>query len=305
MAFKKPTSASTNGVNFFDDGFYNAGGIIPEGDYALELNVQMFTATNKQGVAKGAPRLGVMITFYPLVETGEDPKQKFYSMGSNAHLSFQPNPETGKGLVPVPGGPATGIPDSTNWAEFRRSLFDSGLPSGIVSNDLSVLDGIHVHINNVDPPDRSGFTSNMSETQEATGERKDGKIPVVTEIKDDGKPWEGTGGIPSATAKGKVAPKAAAPKVAPKVAPKAAPKAPADTDLETTALEATAEIFGSNPNGLSALKLRNLTFAALGGEKDETAQAIMSTYFDDDDALNNLIGQHGYTKAGPMVKPTA
>jgi hypothetical protein len=77
-------------------------------------------------------------------------------------------------------------------------MYDCGLPEGIFTNDLSVLDGIHVHTQNIlEPEDRKGFGSQTGEVAE---ERRSGLVPVVTEIKEDGKPWEGTGGIPEAAA---------------------------------------------------------------------------------------------------------
>lgn len=303
---KRPTPTPTaSGPNFGSLDFYVAGGGMPEGDYALEFIVLMFQAKKLTGANAGPERLGVQIKAHPLA--GGEPREQFYSMGGNAHLSFQPDPETGKGLVAVPGGPGSNLNNQTNWAIFLRSLYDSGLPIGIFENDLSVLDGVHVHMANIpEPEERKGFGA--SKTGEAGEERKPGLIAVVTEIKEDGKPWEGTGGLDIAAPK-------AAPKAGPKAvaapAKKAAPAPVAEEtgegeDVSEAAIQGTSSVLEKSPQGVTKLALRTGTFKAvnekLGGEM---ANAVINTYFGSDDTLNVLLGQLGYVVAGGQVKPQA
>jgi hypothetical protein len=100
---RKPVAAPpVEGVNFGQLAQYAGGFTLPEGDYALEFNVIMHQATDKNGVAKGDARLGVMIDAHPLA--GGEVFQQFMSMGSKAAQSFAPNPDTGKGVVAIPGG---------------------------------------------------------------------------------------------------------------------------------------------------------------------------------------------------------
>lgn len=291
-------------VSFGSLDMYVAGGGLPEGDYIWkDCTVLNYQAPANQTTGKQSPaRLGVMITLVPL--GGGDEKTQFYSMGSKAHESFQPNPETGKGVVAVPGGPAHNFNSSTNWAILLKSLRDSGLPEGIFVNDISVLEGMHVHMANIpEPAERAGF---QSKTGEAAEERKAGTIAVVTEIKDDGKPWEGTGGVPEETKaaakpNGKVAPKAAAPvaKVAPKAAPAAAPEPEVDTDVETAAISAISTVLEKFPKGCKKLVLRTSTFKAVNeSEGAEMAQAVTNTYFVDDATLNGILGQLGFAVKG-------
>lgn len=313
MAIQRRQAApppQAEGINFGDMGMYVQGGGMPEGDYALEFNVLNFQAVTQQGVNRGAPRLGVQVVAHSLTQPDEKPREQFYSMGSNADKSFAPDPDTGKGLVAVPGGPGTTLNNQTNWAIFLKSLYDSGLPQGIFTNDLSVLDGVHVHLANIpEPVERASF---QSKTGEAAEERKPGVIAVVTEIKDGGAPWDGGGGIPEA---GAPAPKAKAvaakPAVRAAVKPKAAPvAAPAEEEavdeeaVQDAALNAVTDLIEKSPDGITKLMLRTGTFkhvtASLSGDM---AQAVIDTYFGNDAALNTILGQLGYVVKGATVVP--
>jgi len=314
-------------VNFLDLGMYTAGGGLPEGDYALTFNVLMFQATKQNGQTAGPPRLGVMITAHSLTDPAAEPRDQFYSMGSNADKVFAPNPDTGKGLVRIPGATGGTLNNSTNWAMLLKSLHDSGMPSGLASNDLSVLDGIHVHMTNVpEPQERAGF---KSQTAEVTEERKAGTIAIVTEIKEDGKPWEGTGGIPEAApakapvkagikAPAKVAPAAAKPGVKPPVkpavkapakpvpAPAAEPEALDEETLAAYATDGLATVLGQNPNGVAKSSLRVNTLKYLTETYgEEVANSVVETYFADVASLNSIINGIGFNAAGIMVKPVA
>lgn len=304
-------------VSFGDLNNYAEGGFdIPEGDYAVVHTVQMFAGTKADGTKAGPERLGVMLDFYNLA-TDKDgnyidlkPTQKFLSMGSKADQSFAPDPETGKGIVPVAGGSGASMNNKTNWFLYLKSLYDCGLPVGVLDNDLTTIDGIHLHIQSVpEPEDRKGFGSKTGEVEQ---ERRVGKVPVATEIKDDGKPWEGTGGIPEAGAVPAVkAPAVAAPKT--KAGPKPVPaKAAApvavvaaeddDELLKATALTAMASVLEANPKGCAKVVLRTGTFKAI---KDEAmGNRVLETFFADEATLNLLIGALGYTASGMMVKPT-
>lgn len=306
---KKPAAApAPAGVNFGSADMYVAGGGLPEGDYVwTDLNVQIFEGF---GAVKGKPRLGVMITMQSLNDLTADPRQQFYSMGGSADKSFAPNPVTGKGLVAVPGGPGLTLNNQTNWAILRQSLMDSGLPEGVFTDDVSVLEGIWVHMHNQPAPEeRKGFGNKMAEVQD---DRKGpDNIAVVSEIKEDGKPWDGTGGLPEAApAVTKVAPKAAGPvKVAPKAAAKAAPvAAPVDEDVQSVAIAGVTSVLekAENANGCPKVRLRTGTFAAIkASHGDDMAQAVAEEYFATDDSLNALLGQLGYVVKGLQVVPAS
>lgn len=306
---KRAAAPAVVGVNFGDLGMYSGGNFVPDGDYIMFFNVQNYQPKGKDGSTKGPSRLGVVVDFYPFENPTEEGKHpQFYSMGSKADLSFAPNPETGKGVVPIPGAPATGFNDSTNWALLLKSLYDSSLPQGVFTNDFTAIDGIWVHVTNVDEPsERAGFQTNTGDV--ANQPRKNNKIAIVTEIKDDGKPWEGGGGLPEA-------PKAAAP--TPKAAPKpvsvpkpaAAPQATGldDADVENGAISALSELFTAKPKGCPRLLARNETFKyAKKASGEDMASAIISNYFEPgkEDQLAALLGSLGFAVNGNVIEPAA
>lgn len=323
------------GVNFFDDEFYAGGGFnLPEGNYALLFDVRNHAYTKKNGTL-GIPNLGVFVTAYPLIEGADntidfgDPLEQFYSMGGKAKLSFAPNPDTGKGIVAIPGAPSTTLPRLTNWDTLRKSLLDSGLPKGLISNDFTPLDGIWVHIQTVKAPEeRKTFGV---KTGEAEDEVRNDTISVVSEILADGRPWEGTGGLPEdaapaapapvaapvrrtgparAAAPAAPAPRAAAPRTA--AAPRgrvAAP--PADADVEQTdaeavldaALNAASAVLtrAENAKGMKKILLRTEAFKAVGDDPD-MQQAVMESHFTDE-TLPELLATLNYKIAGVQVVP--
>jgi hypothetical protein len=306
----KKTAAppAPTGINFGDLDMYVAGGGIPDGDYiARDFTVQMYQAKNAAGANQGPPRLGVMITYLPLADPKPDNERtQFYSMGGKADQSFAPNPETGKGLVAIPGAAGQTLNHSTNWAIYLKSLYDSGLPKGIFSNDLTPLDGVWVHVQNVpEPEERKGFA--QSQTGEAAGmpqEDRKRTIAIVTEIKEGGMPWEGGGGVPTngATPAAK-SPAKAAPKPAPAAAAPAADTADTE-DVHTAAIDGVSDVLTKKPNGCPRLALRTGTFNAVKAKHgEEMAGSVISTYFEGDaSALANLLGEVGYTVEGTNVK---
>lgn len=319
---------AVEGVNFGDLSFYTQGGGFPEGDYCLYFETQLFQAQTAQGVSRGPARLGVMVTAHSLTEAEEKPRTQFYSMGKNADKSYAPNAETGKGLIPVPGGPSSGPNNSTNWAIFLKSLYDAGLPQGVFTNDFTAIDGIHVHMQNTpEPEDRKAMRSATSEAQEEF--KGSGMIAIVTEIKETGMPWEGTGGLeapaPAAAAPVRRAPAAPAQAVgrvavaAPKaVAKPLARKAPApppppveevveDGGVEGVAQQAVSALLEANPKGMSRLALKTGAFKAISLDENygpDMATAVVDTYFVSDDALDSLIAPMGFSVQGTMVKVT-
>ena len=300
---------AVHGVNFGDLDMYVAGGGLPEDDYLMrELNVEMYQATTQAGVVRGPSRLGVMITFQSLTDPEADERKQFYSMGSNASKSFAPNPDTGKGVVPIPGGPGSTLNITTNWALFLKSLLDCGMPKGIFTDDCSVLEGAWVHISNVpEPEERKGFVRGAATGEAGVDEVKTpGTIAVVTEIKEGGYPWEGGGGepeeaaaAPARVAKGKAPPKAKAGKAAPRATEESEEEA-----IKAAALNGIATVLEKHPGGCPKLIFRTQTFKVIGdSEGAEMAQAVVETYFQSDESLGGLIAEVGYTLDGGKVVP--
>jgi hypothetical protein len=267
----------------------------------------MFQPTKQDGSNAGDAFLAVMLNCYPLA--GGEPLEHAVSMGQKAKNAFVPSAD-GKGLAPVPGGTG-GLSDQSNWGIFLKSMYDCGLPQGTFTNSLTTLDGVHVHVQNIPEPEGRKEMRARNKTGEAGGELKEDRarfISVVTEIKDDGKPWEGTGGLPDAAApKPKVGPKGIV-KGAAKAAPAPVADAGGDDDIEQAALAGITSVLEqpANANGMVKLKLRTGTFTAIkAAAGDDMAQAVQETYFSDDKTLNGLLGQLGYVLKGLQVVPQA
>lgn len=303
-------------VNFGSPSDYSIGGGFLEGDYALEFEALMHDYATKDGRAF-PPSLTVKVTCHPIGDPDVEAKINYYGMGKKAHESYQPNPDDGgKSLIAVPGGPGKPLYLSTNWGIFLKSLYDSGLPEEVFTNSFTTIDGVHAHMTNIpEPEDRKSFQNELNEGGEV---RRNKTIAVVTEIKEDGKPWEGTGGIPGAEDTPAPAPKAKAKTpaaAAPKAPAKPAAKAPAkpapaadvedvDSGVQDAAVSAFSTILGAKPAGVSKLVLRVESLKYLKKEADdEMATAVVDTYFENDELLNNLLGQLGYQVANNMIKP--
>lgn len=303
--------AASDGVGFGDIGMYAAGGFLPEGNYAMEHNVVMFAGQKATGAPTGPARLGVMLTAHSLTDPAAEPRNQFLSMGTNAHLSFAPNPDTGKGIVPIPNAQGSVLNNSTNWFIYLKSMYDCGLPQGIFTGDISVLDGVWVHVQNIpEPEERKGYGA---KTAEAAEERQARTIPIVTEIKDDGKPWEGTGGILAAGAApikangGLKAPTPARVAAGAKVIAKAPVKPQVteitEEDLAVIAGNGVTSVLEKNATGCTHLLLRTGTFKAVqASDGDDMAQLVLDTYFVSPDAINPILGQLGYVTDGKNVK---
>ena len=304
------TPPPVEGVSFGDLGMYVAGGGLPEGDYIIaDTQVLMYQAKNQQGVAKGPLRLGVLITFLPLADPkDEHAREQFYSMGTNADKSFAPNPTTGKGIVAIPGASGVTLNESTNWAILLKSLYDSGLPQGVFTNDTSVLEGTWVHVAPIpEPEERKTFRATAATGEAAQDQpNRPGTISVVTEIKDEGKPWEGSGGIPENVPAVKAA--TGKPSLVGKGKVNGSP-ATASVNVEeeiiTAAINGVSDVLEANANGCPTAKLKTEAFKAIkskfGGEP--IANQVVKDIFENKDAFANVLGQIGYQAVGLMVKP--
>lgn len=322
-----PVAVQDNRVAFGSLDFYVAGGGLPEGDYVWSnLQFQMYQAKNKAGASVGPERLGVMITMKSLTDPKMEDQSKFYSLGSNADKAYAPNTDdNGFSLVAKEGASAVRLNDSTNWSILLRSLYDAGMPEGIVTNSLEPLIGLWAHMGNVPEPEaRKGFVS-----ANATGEAglegqpqnaRPNTIAVVMEIKEGGMPWDGGGGLGGvsaeqakpAPAKQPVKAVAAAPKVNGPVAkaPPAPPTPPVsemdEDDVRLQAINALANVIGKFPKGVNKTILRTQAFKALKDESEDLAAAVYNNFFQSDEGTASLLGELGYElTAQGMVRPVA
>lgn len=299
----RKAAPAQEGVNFGSLDMYKAGGGLPEGDYMNTHTLVMHSGFG-QTTSNLPPRLGVMIDCVSLDDAGAEPRKQFYSLGGNADKSFAPD-ATGKMLVAVPGGPATSLNDQTNWAMYVKSLYDAGLPENLFTNDLSVIDGIHVHMANVPAPEaRKSFKSTIGEAAGLPNDQnRPQTVAIVTEIKDDGKPWEGTGGVPVAGKKAvpKAAVKAVAGKPVAAVA-KAKTQPEGDDDAESVATSAIADMIAKYPSGGTRVQFRVGAFGAVKAKHGaEMANTVITDYFGDDETLDSILNALGYQVSGDKI----
>lgn len=321
----KQAAPALEAVDFGSSDIYVAGAAFVEGNYALEFTIMRFAGFKN---TTGPLRLGCMVDCYSLTDPSAPKTQQFYGFGTKADDLFAPNPVTGKGIVKIPGKTgAYTLADSTNWNFFRESLLNSGLPEGIWTDDISVLDGIWVHMKNVPEPETRKTFANNKRVGEGGADQQvkgSGFIAVVSEILDDGKPWEGTGGLnvvsnggakPAAPAKAatKVAPAPVAAK-APAAVKRAVPTVVAppeptaeeavSDEVQAEALTAFEAIFKKYPSGVARTMLRaNLSKVV---PDPDTRTAIIEAYLNapaTDAALENLVADMGWTYDGNRVAP--
>lgn len=325
-----PPPKSGGSVDFGASSFYAGGFDLPPGQYALEFTLALVQRTNAAGQQVGAPSLRAVINAYPL--QGGPAHQFSIGLGGKAHESFMPS-EDGKGLEPVPGGPSVSVTDKSNWALFRKSMLDCGMPEGVLTNDLSVIDGTWVQTDLVPEPEerkgfRSGGATGESAMQQQEGQRASGsgKIPIVVEILEGGKPWEGTGGLPAEEGQALIeaapAPKASVRRTPTAVAPAARPASPAaaarpaarraaappppaqevaelSDEVKTAAINGMSVVLEKNPAGCTRVQLRTGTFSAISGsEGQEMANEVLNTVFGDDETLGLILGELGYALQG-------
>lgn len=317
-----PPPAMAEGVNFLDFGFYSGGFTLPPGKYVwTDISIRMYKP--EKSTNPTPPRLGALITMVPLADPKEANKHlQFYSFGTQADKSYQPN-ATGKGILPIPGAPASGLNNQTNWAILLKSLLDSGLPPGLATNDVSVLEGIWVDMTLIDEPlERASFVSNTAE--EAGQERKANKIAVVREVLagpwDAGNPggWpdqpvtfaEDTAGVAVQAPRTNGAPspvlvnRTLAPPPASVPTVNVISKGADETVLQA-AINGVATVLDGT-NSMSRLQLKNHTFSAVKtSQGEQMAAAVIASLFDDPQGLNTLLANVGYKVSGLQVVPAA
>lgn len=305
-----------------DPAFYSGGGInLPNGNYDwLDVQAVMFTPTKRDGSAsKSAPFLSVQVTMRD-DEQAEHVQQ--YSMGSSAHLSWMPDPESGTRIIPVPNGPASGLNNQTNWEMLRKSLMDAQLGEGFLTDDLSVLNGLRVYMANIpEPEERKGFGG--AKTGEVEEARRDRKVLVVQEIL--AMPGETEAPAAPAPPARTAAPRAAAPRAAAPAAaappartaarpparaaaPPPLPVAAAGEEVadDAAVLDAATAVLSlpGNSKGMAKLKLRAACFKSLNETVGpEETQRLMDTYWTDDETIAGIFNQLGYKVVGAEVKP--
>lgn len=85
--------------------------------------------------------------------------EQYYSIGDPER--YVPS-EDGTQVLPTNG--ATGLNTSSNGYQFMKSLVDSGVPADFVTTDISKIDGIKLHVQQVAQPKRAGLSDQKDRT---------------------------------------------------------------------------------------------------------------------------------------------
>lgn len=315
-----PPAQSGGSVAFGSDGFFTGALGLPEGNYAISFNTALYQPTKQDGTPSKTPAfLAVIGTFYPIDANGNslgEPTEHPLGCGTNAHESFLPSAD-GKGFDAVPNGKSAGIWNLSNFGIFFESLKSAGMPRDLVTSSFDVIDGIWCHVQNIPEPEEKKAAAKRARSKTGMAgimgggdqeQERDRTVLVVSEILENGRPWEGSGGIPEVGAPAAKAPaKKAAPAPAGRRPAAQTPVAAPALDEETVgnaALEAIAGVLGNAPSGMAKAKLKVDTFAAVKKSSgDDVAQLVMETYLSDDATLAAVLEQVGYKVQGLFVKP--
>ncbi len=290
----KRATAPVKSIKFIRPEDFAQGGGFPDGIYLLSnFQFVMFQATKRDGTRVGDPTLSVQITFEPENGATKDEERRIqnYSMGRNAHLTYQPD-KTGKKLVLVPEGPAAPLYESTNWQIFANSINNSTtLPDDITGDDLSQLDGMVAHITNIDEPkDRAAFRAQSTSENDPNANARPRKIPVVMEVKSA--PWE------EQSEPVKAAPKAATTqRVNGKVhTPPPAEEPAGNTDNPLS--DAIATLLEKNMDGMPRPLMRTTLFKNMTHPDKGN---LINEAFGSDETLNVILEPLGYKVEGQKV----
>jgi hypothetical protein len=147
-------------VSLNPDSFISTGLI---NDTDVEILEASFVEWDYDGKSERGPSLFLRLTLHPLdpqvVEQFGEEVLQYYSAGDLSR--FQPSPD-GKSVVQVGG--ASAMSNSTNMAEFLRSLISSGLPSDQLTGSSSVLEGMTCHVIRVPQQKRAGLAAREGQT---------------------------------------------------------------------------------------------------------------------------------------------
>jgi hypothetical protein len=220
------------------------------------------------------PVLGLSIDF----ETEDGGKaNQVYSAGDTKH--FVPS-DDGRQAIPV--GKLEGLNENTNCMAFLASLVNSGFPEDKLGDDISVIEGTKVHIDQVPQPKRPGVS----------GGDKNKTLGIVTKLL--GLPNEGT--------------KAGKAKVS-KAATKGQPVAQTQASPATNGAEDPDAIHGETVGhilSILAAKGGSVEKKALSNElfklvqKDPNRNKIMALGFKDE-FLNGAMGEVPFSYNGTTI----
>lgn len=240
MAKKEQT-----GMVSFDPDDHTAGGYLDDRDCTvIQSRIVEYDFEGK--TEDGKPQCCWMVQFRPDEgdADGEDDRTEYYRLGSLE--KFTPNAE-GTQAVAVKSGARLNTKSKASL--FSRSLKAAGLT---IAADVTVLDGVRVHVNLLALPEFKGRDGKMV---------KDATYTAVTGILDDEAPAAASGG------------KKAKPKAKAKAKAKAA--AEPDSDVEDQASAAILELLSTKGGTVNKPAIPTYLFKAIkDGKTRNTAIAL-------------------------------
>lgn len=192
---------------------------------------------------------------------------QYFSMGKAT--DWQPSED---GLSVIAVGKATGIANSSNAAQLIASLVNCGFPANKITDEVTWLEGLRVHLSRVPAPKRGGLVKPPRED----GRVFEDTILTVSEILQY--PWDKKAAAPKgkpATGKPATGGKATTTSTAAAAAP------PADDDLDGQCTGILLEILGEKDGG--PIKKNLIPSLAMAKVKaDPNRNKIIARIFTDD-----------------------
>lgn len=188
---------------------------------------------------------------------------QYYSAGDLKR--FQPT-DDGKHIVPVAG--ATSLVLSSNASQFFTSLSNAGFPKNKLGTDVSVLDGLGVHLRRIAQAERKGLVKKEGDDRQKT-------ILVVDKVLflPGEKP---TFTVGSGTTLSKGAPAGAGKSVG---APAASASAPASADISEKTTGYILQVLTENGGNFNKSSLPTALFKLLTAAKDPDQPKVLNTAF--------------------------
>lgn len=162
-------------------------------------------------------------------------------------------------------GTASAIPSKSNFAEFAKSLINSGVPRELLQTDsISAIAGLRIHVRATPQKDAQGNVKKNDKGYDRT-------ILLATAVI----------ALPGASPKGAKAPAAAKPAAGAKAAPAAAATAPVSEELADKAVRFLSVVVREAGGSMPRAKVSTAVFQAAMKAKDNDKQALMKVVFEE------------------------
>lgn len=264
------------GVSLKPSDFTEGGGLLDDED--VKIVESKFVMFDYGGKAQPTPAL-----MWKLDRMDDsEPVSQYWSMGKAT--DWIPS-DDGKELVPI--GKATQLVSNSNGFLLITSVINAGFPESKLADDVSVFEGMEIHVNRVAAPKREGLTNAK---ENAT---------ILTVSKIIAMPGESK----KTTSKGKGKTTSSSTSTKSKATKSKAASTDASGDAEALAVEFILELLSDGeklaqyPDGIPKAKLAPEAFAKFSKD-DPNRSAIVQLVFKDD-----FLGTGPWTYEGGRISP--